>query len=314
MPRVSVIIPAYNAEAQIAETVRSVEGQGYGDWEVVVADDGSTDGTAGAVSSFGGRVKLVRSPGNLGPANARNLAISHSVGELVALLDADDYWLPDFLAEQVALYDRSQERFGNVGIVACNARILGAEGFAEHTYADRVPFPEELTLTQLLKYNPIYVSALSPRAVVDEAGGFSAECFGSEDHDLWIRILELGYRVVRNPKPLVVYRLGSDSVSASAGRMARTMQATYRRALERGRLTRRQRRIAHRKLRLQRAIEKLDAIFAERRERGRLPYGRLARALPLLAVVAAEHPHRWGSALRMLSHWGAARDALLAPR
>jgi glycosyltransferase involved in cell wall biosynthesis len=310
MARVSVIIPAHNAEAHIAGALRSVESQTYSDWEAVVADDGSTDATAATVAGLGSRVKLVRSSGNLGPANARNRAIDNSGGELLAFLDADDYWLPDFLTEQVALYDRSQERFGNVGIVACNARILGTEGFATHTYADRIPFPEELTLTRLLKFNPIYVSALCPRAVVDVAGGFSGECFGSEDHDLWIRILELGYRVVSNPKPLAVYRVSDDSVSASAGRMATTMQATYRRALERGRLNRRQRRITHRKLRLQRAAGELDAIFAERRERGRVPYGRVLRALPLLAVVAAEHPHRWGSALRKRGPWRSGRDWL----
>jgi teichuronic acid biosynthesis glycosyltransferase TuaG len=310
MARVSVIIPAHNAEAHIAGALRSVESQTYSAWEVVVADDGSTDGTAASVGGLGGRVRLVRSRGNLGPANARNLAISNSGGELLAFLDADDYWLPDFLAEQVALYDRSQERFGNVGIVACNARILGTEGFATHTYADRIPFPEELTLTRLLKSNPIYVSALCPRVAVDAAGGFSGECFGSEDHDLWIRILELGYRVVSNPKPLAVYRISEGSVSASAGRMATTRQATYRRAHERGRLNRRQRRIAHRELRLQRAAEELDAVFAERGERGRLPCGRVLRALPLLAAVAAEHPRRWGPALRRRGRRRSGRDWL----
>ena len=75
MPRVSVIIPAYNAEAFLPETLASVEAQTYDDWEVVVADDASTDRTAEVVESRGGRFRVVRSEVNDGPAGARNRAL-----------------------------------------------------------------------------------------------------------------------------------------------------------------------------------------------------------------------------------------------
>ena len=90
MPRVSVIIPAFNAEAHLAQALDSVVAQTRGDWEVVVGDDCSADRTREIAASFGARVKLASNPRNEGPAAARNLAISHSSGELLAFLDSDD--------------------------------------------------------------------------------------------------------------------------------------------------------------------------------------------------------------------------------
>src|SRR5205814_1389686 len=137
----------------------------------------------------------------------------------------------------------------------------------------------------LLKKNPIFVSALATRRVVDEAGGFDAEIFGVEDRDLWLKIVERGHRVVVQRLPLAVYRLAPQSVSANPASMARATQLFYRRALERGNLDAHERRIAQRELRLQRVIEQVAS------EDG-ISMGRLARALPLLARVAAEHPNR----------------------
>jgi glycosyltransferase involved in cell wall biosynthesis len=302
VPRVSVIIPAFNAETYLAETLRSVADQTFDDWEVVVGDDGSTDRSVEIAEGFGPRVKVVRSLGNAGPAAARNRAIDQSTGELLAFLDADDYWLPEYLVQQVSLYEARGGIGAGIGIVACNARMLGPDGFLPETYMDLVRFPNEVTVTRLLQTNPIFVSAVSPRAVVDRAGGFCPEIFGTEDHDLWLRIVELGYRVVANQQPVAVYRLTPTSVSADLAKMARAEQAVYRAALGRGSLTRAQRRLASRKLRLQRALEETENIAEERRARGgTVPLSRLARSLPLFLVVAAEHPRRWLYALRTLA-------------
>jgi glycosyltransferase involved in cell wall biosynthesis len=163
MPRVSVIIPAYNAEEHIEQALRSVESQTYDDWEIVVCDDCSTDRTA--------EFAHVRTEANSGPAVARNLAISHSSGELLAFLDADDYWLPTYLERLVELHDSSGK---DVGIVACNAAILQEERLRPDTHMDVVRFPEEVTLPRLLQANP-FVSVIAPRRVVDEVGGFCPE-------------------------------------------------------------------------------------------------------------------------------------------
>lgn len=293
MARVSIIIPAFNAEATIAETLASVLAQTYDDWEVFIGDDGSTDATAEVACGFGRRINVVRGSTKGGPASARNAAIAQSSGELLAFLDADDLWLPGYLDEQVRCFDTHNAPRGNIGIVACNARRLGPEGFLPGTYMDHIDVSGEVTLTHLLRGNPIFVSVVSPRHVVEEAGGFCADLFGTEDRDLWIRILELGYRVVRTSTVLAVYRVRGASVSSDERSMARANQLVYRRALERGRLTEHQARIARRELRLQVAVEHIASP-------ARFPSRRVFAALPLLARVALEHPDRWSSFARNL--------------
>ena len=293
MPRVSIIIPAFNAETHLGETLRSVGAQTFDDWQVVLADDGSSDRTVEIAEGFGPRIKVVSGSANAGPATARNSAIGESSGELLAFLDADDYWLPDYLKEQVEAFDSAGGADARVGIVACNARVLGPNGFLATTYMDVVRFPDDITVSRLLQSNPIFVGAMSPRAVVEEAGGFCAEIFGTEDHDLWIRIVELGYRVIANRQPLAVYRAQPGSVSADAGSMARASQAVYRRALARGRLAPAERRLAKRELRRQRAVARITSADG-------VSYSRALRALPLLLLVAAEHPRGWRTLPRML--------------
>jgi glycosyltransferase involved in cell wall biosynthesis len=303
MPRVSVITPAYNALPYLPETLASVQAQTYGDWEAVVADDCSTDDTVEVARSFGERFTVLSGASNEGPAAARNRAIAVSSGELLAFLDADDVWQPSYLERVVGLYDESRAAGTRTGIVTCDAHILGPEGFLPQTYAELMGFPDDVTVEQMLVSSPIFGGALSPRAVVDEVGGFCPEVFGPEDYDLWLRIVERGYRVVAVHEALSTYRLTPASVSTNLSRQARSLQLTYRRALERGRLTPRQRRIARRQHRLQRALEQVGLIAAERRESG-LPFGHLARNIPLFLRVAAQNPDRWFTAIRVLTGRG----------
>lgn len=301
MARVSVIVPAHDAAAYIGEAIRSVQAQTYADWEVVVVDDASSDDTAGIVERHGdARVRLVRSPSTVGPAGARNLALRHATGELIAFLDADDFWLPEYLARQVGRYEREERAEGSVGIVACNARILAPTGFAEYTYWDQFRRVSPPTLDLLLRRNFIFVSALVPKAVGEEVGWFSTDLFGTEDHDLWIRILECGYRLVLSSDVLAVYRHAPDSVSASLVRMGANNQLTYRRALERGRLTVRQRRIARSELKYNRAMEEVAHAWLERRDSRLGTVARLLRALPVLAWIALSRPGHWRDWLRVL--------------
>jgi glycosyltransferase involved in cell wall biosynthesis len=303
VPRVSVIIPAYNAEPYLAETLASVMAQTYADWEVVVADDASTDRTIETAAAFGERVKVLRGTSNEGPAAARNRALAIATGELLVLLDADDFWLPTYLDRVLRLYDESRARGVRVGIVTCDARILGPEGYFRQTYMELMGFPREVTVTTMLVRNPIFGGSLVPRLLVAEAGGFCPELFGTEDYDLWLRILERGYCAVATREALTVYRLRPASVSGNLVRMARSLQVTYCRALERGALTPRQQRIARRQLRLQRALEQVGLIMSERRA-GDQSFARLTRHIPLFLRVAAENPDRWVSAARVMAGRG----------
>lgn len=301
MPRVSVIIPAHNSAATIRDTIASVVAQTYDDWEIVVGDDASTDDTAAVAREADPRVTVVTGATNGGPAAGRNLAISAAGGELLAFLDSDDRWLPDYLERQVALYDASIGGRRRVGIVACDAFVEDAHGTRHGTHSARAgSLAEPITLDRLLEGNPIFVSALAPRQLVEDLGCFSTETWGSEDHDLWLRILEQGYEVAVNPVPLVVYREAEGSVSASLVGMARTSQTTYRRALERGNLSPRQRRIARRNLRLQQGIETIERL-RERPAGGPRPsIVEGARALAALGEYGVAHPRRWGDWARQL--------------
>src|SRR5262245_35960235 len=93
----SVIIPTYNRLDFIQQAVKSIEAQSHGDYEIIVVDDGSTDGTADYLASLGTHVKALHQA-NKGPAAARNLGVQHSLGTYIAFLDSDDFWFPWALA------------------------------------------------------------------------------------------------------------------------------------------------------------------------------------------------------------------------
>jgi GT2 family glycosyltransferase len=284
-PRVSVIVPMYDSSATIEATLRSVVAQTLDDWEVVAVDDASHDDSAQRAAAVDARVRVVAADRNGGPAAARNLGLRHARGELVALLDADDRWAPEYLQEMVAAYDRASAE-EPVGLVCCDARLEGPDGPLPGTYRERIGAPEHVDVETLLRGNVVFVSALAPRAAVLEVGGFDERTFGSEDHDLWLKLAERGLRIVVVPKALATYRVTAGSVSSSAARMARTAQATYRLALARGRLTPRQRRIARRQVRVHQAVELLET-------RGPRSPRALAAAAVAFGAEALSRPRDW---------------------
>ena len=290
-PRVSVIVPAYNAAGQITEALESVQAQTFGDWEVVVCDDGSRDETAAVAAGFGERVHVVRSPENRGLAAARNMAIAAARGQLLALLDADDAWLPVYLERQLAVLDGDPDP-QSVGLVTCNAYLHDAHGTLPGTYADRFGDAGSVTVETLLDISPIFISALVPRAAIEAVGPFATDLRSCEDLDLWIRLVEAGYRVLATREPLVMYRLSSGQLSAKPVAMAQARQLVYRRALARGKLNAAQRRAAERAIRRERAIEAAAQLAADLRTRHVSPGGALS-ALALGARAVVENPSRW---------------------
>jgi glycosyltransferase involved in cell wall biosynthesis len=290
-PQVSVIVPAYNAAAHIAEALESVQAQTVENWEIVVCDDGSSDDTATIAARFGERVRVVSSPHNEGLARARNRAIREARGELLALLDADDRWLPCYLERQLAQLEAapSQE---TVGVVSCNAYLQDDSGRLPGTYADRFGYAGDVTIEQLLDISPVFISAMIPRAALDDVGLFDPDLRSCEDLDLWLRLVEAGYRVISTREPLVVYRLSPGQLSAKPVAMAQAREAVYRRALDRGALTAPQRRAAERAIRRERAAGAAASIAGELREH-RMPSAQTLSSVPLMARVLVENPSRW---------------------
>jgi len=217
MPRVSVIMPAYNVEPYVAEAVQSVLAQTFEDLEVVVVDDGSTDGTADTVAAIAAReprVRLVRQP-NRGLAGARNTAMRMARGDLFALLDSDDLWEPEFLAEQVAMLDARP----SVDIVTGNGWMYGGlrHGELARPCPDTRPDPDLPAI--LGDERAVFIMSVFRRRVYEVVGCFDETMRSNEDYDFWLRAAISACRFARNDRPLGHYRIRTDSLSASEMRM-----------------------------------------------------------------------------------------------
>jgi hypothetical protein len=321
MPRVSVIVPAHNAGPFLKEAIESIRRQTYRDWEAVVVDDGSNDGTWDLLQRVGGTgVRSFRRERAGGPAVARNLALSHADGELVVFLDADDMLLPGYLESQIACYEAANRGSGGVGLVACDARILIGREYAAYSHLQLVGDRHRpITLERVLRYNPIHVASLVPAAVGAQVGWFDPELFGTEDLGLWLKILEVGYRAVLNEEVLAVYRRVPGTVSSNLVSQGQNNRRAYQLALARRRLTAPQRRIARRSIRYNRAMEEVARMrFAgSAKKRTGAPGSAVACALrrlprpstlPTLAWVAMCNLRRWPEWLALL-YSGQAKDA-----
>ncbi len=186
-PRVSVIIPTYNAAPFIARTLNSILEQDFTDLEVVVVDDGSTDNTAAIVDGYEDRVRLIRQK-NAGVAAARNRAIAEARGDLIAFLDHDDVWYPGKLRRQVELLDSRPE----VGVVYGNAQFIDLEDKRLWTYLS----PPRLHRGSVLV--PLFLDCFIPlltavvRAdLITRIGAFSPRWHIAEDYDLFLRAAEV---------------------------------------------------------------------------------------------------------------------------
>jgi teichuronic acid biosynthesis glycosyltransferase TuaG len=287
-----VIIPAHNSAAFLLDTLHSVRSQTYPDWEVVAVDDGSSDETWSVLDAAGPRVRALRNDTAAGPAAARNRALAQATGELVVFLDADDLLRARYLESQIACFETARRSGRNVGLVTCDALLLDADGYARHTYLDTIRDRRRpLTLSLVLTRNPIYIASLVPTAVGESVGWFDPELFGTEDFGLWVKILERGYEAVRNPEPLAVYRRHAGTISSNIARQGVNNRRVYELALARGALGRRERRIAKRAIRYNRAMEAVAGLRFS--SKGARSPRQLMRLVPLLAWVAITNPRWW---------------------
>ena len=224
MPQVSVVVPVYNAEEYIAETLASIAEQSFVDFDVHVVDDCSTDTSAKIVQEFCARdprFHYHRSPSNCGgPAGPRNLGIDKSAGEYIAFCDADDLWAPFKLEVQLAIAKKS-----GADVVSAVVRDF-ADGEAPAPF-DRpdgaVPLTSISHRRLLLKNWIALSSVMVRRASLLTAGPFNTARthIAVEDFDMWLRITARGGRVVRIGTPLVHYRKLPTSISANKSMMVR---------------------------------------------------------------------------------------------
>lgn len=196
--RVSVIVPVFNAEAYVAEALESVGAQTLQPHEVIVVDDGSTDGSAAVAERHG--VTLLRKE-NTGVADARNLAIERSTGDFVALLDADDVWLETKLSEQVqALREHPEAGY--------------ALGYHRYIFEGKRR-AEWFKRTQADEPEPSYCPSIWTirREVMDRVGLFEPGRRVGEDIDWLARANDLGITSVMVPKVLLLRRIHDNNLT-----------------------------------------------------------------------------------------------------
>jgi glycosyltransferase involved in cell wall biosynthesis len=219
MPRVSVIVPAYNAAVYLPYAIESVIAQTYSNWEIVIVNDGSTDDTCAVVESYrhrlGDKLHYIHQP-NRGLPAARNAAIKAARGAFIALLDADDVWLPHRLERAVPVLEADP----GAGLVHARVMRIDARG----------------SITGQLKVEPKYMSGNIARYIytrrahvvcptvmfrkncMQTAGWFDETMRATEDRDLWFRIA-LRYKVLYIDEVLAHYRLSPSSMTSDLDRL-----------------------------------------------------------------------------------------------
>ncbi len=207
----SVIIPLYNKAPYVQKTVGSVLAQTFGDYELIIIDNGSTDGSSEIVAGFTDpRIRIVRLEKNVGVSNARNKGVELSTASYITFLDADDWWEPTFLEEMAGLIGRhpSAGIYGTSYYIVKNGKKRIAPIGVEETFIEgEINYCQVYAKTLCMPLTSITVAI--PRAIFDETGGFKPNLKMGEDFDLWIRIA-LKHKVVFLNKPLSNYNQDVD--------------------------------------------------------------------------------------------------------
>jgi glycosyltransferase involved in cell wall biosynthesis len=204
-PAVSVIIPAYGVAQYIAGTLDSVFAQTYRDFEIIVVNDGCPDSAAleAALRPYRERIVYLRKE-NGGVSSARNVGMGAARAPLIALLDGDDAWLPDFLAVQTD-YLHSHP---HTDIVYCDGTIFGDTPLVDRTMMEFSPSRGEVTFESLLWFrcSVMLSSVVARKGVILAVGGFDESLRRAEDFDLWVRAAHAGTRISYHRRVLFRYR------------------------------------------------------------------------------------------------------------
>lgn len=218
---VSIVVPAYKAEAYVRDTIASVIAQTYPHWEMLIADDCSPDGTRDVVSRCAeadARIRLIPLARNGGPAAARNAALAQARGRWIAFLDSDDLWLPAKLERSIAHATAQQAALVFTGY----RRISGDAGRT----GDYIGVPSTLTYSQLLGRTAIATSTvLLDRRI---CGDVTMQPVYYDDFACWLGILKRGFVAHGLDEDLMRYRVMARSVSRNKGRSAKEVWKTYR--------------------------------------------------------------------------------------
>ena len=227
MPRVSVVIPTYNCAHYLGQAIESALTQTFTDFDVIVVDDGSKDHTADVVHRYSARVTYLRQE-NRGLPAARNHAIRRSSSDLIALLDADDWWEPTKLEKQVALIDRDDQ----IALVYTDLKVIYDDGAVISSFLASRPLAKDgYVFDDLIQSGFILPSTvLLRRSCVQEAGLFDETMRSHEDIELWLRLCHR-WKVAGVRESLVNRRQGTQNMTANPALRAEYGVKTYEKAL-----------------------------------------------------------------------------------
>jgi peptidoglycan/xylan/chitin deacetylase (PgdA/CDA1 family) len=210
MDTVSIVIPTYNRAAYVREAIDSALGQTYPAIEVIVVDDGSTDGTPGVLAPYvaDGRIQYVRTA-QRGPSAARNTGWRRATGRYVKFLDSDDYLFPEQVARQVGQMEAGDR------IVSVSDSVIARPDGAVIRRRPPIDVPERQLAALVARNLTVVHALLIPRRLLVETDGFDETLRAAEDWDLWIRIVKAGGVLRRLPVVGCCYRVLSSSISAN---------------------------------------------------------------------------------------------------
>jgi glycosyltransferase involved in cell wall biosynthesis len=209
MPTISVVIPIYNGENTILETIKSVQKQTFSDFELIFINDGSTDRSLELVQSVEDERLKIFSYENGGLPVARNRGISHATGEFIAFLDADDLWTPDKLELQLT----ALKQHPDAGVAYSWTYFKGEEN--EYSYVDKSSFFEGNVYADLLVKNFLHNGSnpLISKQAIESVGFFDPALKSCEDWDFYLRLASK-WNFVLVPKPQIIYRQSSSSMTS----------------------------------------------------------------------------------------------------
>lgn len=214
MVDVTVVVPTHNRRQLVPQAIASILQQRGVSIELVVVDDGSTDGTGpwlDRIAAEDARIKVIHHARPRFISTARNVGIAHASGRWVAFCDDDDFWAPDKLTTQLGALRTSSARWGCTGVVVVDERL---EIIGHHNVEGGE------VLADLLEANtiPTGSSTIAELSLLREVGGFDPALPGSEDWDMWIRLAQHSPLAAAD-RPLIAYRLGLQTLSMDVHRM-----------------------------------------------------------------------------------------------
>lgn len=224
---ISIIIPVYNVELYIEQTMDSVRSQSYQDWELLLIADGCTDNSEQVIRAYqertsDKRIHLIRQPGNLGAAQARNRGLKEATGRYIAYLDADDLWKSEKLEKELAFMERQKAAFAFTGYEFADESAKGT--------GKVVQVPALLNYKQALKNTTIFTTTVMFDTERISKEHLVMPQMKSEDTALWWSILRKGYMAYGLNENLALYRRSGKTLSSNKLEAIRRIWYLYRKA------------------------------------------------------------------------------------